>query len=255
MQRERQMLKQRLAAGDPILGTFLKTTHPNVVEVLATCGFDCICIDAEHAPFDRQSMDLCLLAARAGGVPALVRPPSAMPHHYLAALDSGADGVIVPHIRTADEARELVRAVHYGPGGRGYAGSTRAAGFGLTAMSDHRQGSAERTIAIAQIEDAEALDEIGEIALVEGLDALFVGRIDLTVSLGCLAPEDSPVEEAVGRIVDACAMAGKPVGMFLPRAAEVPVWRERGASFFLLGSDHSLMRSGARQLRQEAGLS
>jgi len=254
MQNEKLTLKHRLAAGDPILGTFLKTTHPHVVEVLATCGFDCVCIDAEHAPFDRQSMDLCLLAARAGGLPALVRPPSALPHHYLAALDSGADGVLVPHIRTASEARELVQAVHFGPGGRGYAGSTRAAGYGLTPMSDHRQRSAERTVAIAQIEDAEALVAIDEIALVEGLDALFVGRIDLTVSLGCRSPDDPQVEEAVGRIVDACAKAGKPVGMFLPRATDVPAWRARGASFFLLGSDHSLMRSGARQLRAESGL-
>jgi len=255
MKDERATLKQRLAAGDPILGTFLKTTNPHVVEVLATCGFDCICIDAEHAPFDRHSIDLCLLAARAGGVPALVRPASAMPHHYLSALDSGADGVLVPHIRTADEARELARAVHYGPGGRGYAGSTRAAGFGMAAMPDHRRLSRERTVAIAQIEDAEALDEIDAIARVEGLDALFVGRIDLTVSLGCESPDDARVEEAVGRIVEACVTARKPVGMFLPRAADVPAWLARGVNFFLLGSDHSLMRSGARQLRLDTGLS
>ena len=246
--------KQRLAAGEALLGTFVKTTHPHVVEVLATCGFACLCLDAEHAPFDRQSIDLCLMAARAGGVPALVRPATASPHDILAALDSGADGILAPHIRSAEEATALVKAMHYGPGGRGYAGSTRAAGYGLTPMPEHRRASAERMVAIAQIEDVEALEAIDAVAAVEGVDALFIGRIDLTVSLGCASPDDPLVEAAVGQIVEACVAAGKPVGMFLPRAGDVPQWRARGASFFLLGSDHSMMRAGAAALRGEAGI-
>jgi len=244
--------KQKLASGAPLLGTFLKTPHPHVVEVLASGGLDCICIDAEHAPFDRRDIDLCVMAARAGGLPAIVRPASAAPHELLNALDCGADGIVVPHIRSAAEATQLARQAHYGAGGRGFAGSTRAAGYGLTPIADHLGNSALRTAVIAQIEDAEALDEIDAIAAVGGIDALFVGRIDLTISLGCSSPDDSRVVAAVDLIVAACGRAGRASGMFVSRAEDVAHWRNKGASLFLLASDHNLLRSGARALRIDA---
>ncbi len=246
--------KQRLQACEPLLGTFLKTPHPHVVEVLATGGMDCICIDAEHAPFDRNAIDLCVMAARAGGLPSIVRPASGAPHELLNALDCGADGVVVPHIRSVDEAVQLARTAHYGPGGRGFAGSTRASGYGLTSIADHLANSAARTAVIAQIEDIEALDQIDAIAAVEGIDALFVGRIDLTISLGCTSPDDLKVLAAVELIVAACKRAGRASGMFLSRAADVGHWREQGASLFLLASDHNFLRSGARAMRVDAGL-
>lgn len=246
--------KQRLNAGEPLLGTFLKIPHPHVVEVLATGGLDCLCIDAEHAPFDRSAIDLCVMAARAGGLPAIVRPASGAPNELLNALDCGADGVVVPHIRSLEEAHELARMAHYGPGGRGFAGSTRASGYGLTPITEHLTATAARTAVIAQIEDVEALDEIDAIAAVPGIDALFVGRIDLTVSLGCTSPDDPKVVAAVELIVAACKRAGRASGMFLSRAADVGHWRERGASLFLLASDHNFIRSGARAMRLDAGL-
>ena len=251
---ETKSFKQRLRAGDPLLGIFQKIPHPHVVEVLATGGLDCICIDAEHAPFDRGAIDFCVMAARAGGLPAIVRPSSAAPHELLNALDCGADGVVVPHIRTAEEATTLARIAHYGPGGRGFAGSTRAAGYGLCSIPDHLSATAARTAVIAQIEDAEALDAIDAIAAVEGIDALFVGRIDLTISLGCTSPDDERVVAAVDRIVAACKRAGRASGMFLSRSADVGHWRDKGASLFLLSSDASFLRSGARALRSDAGL-
>ena len=246
--------KHALAAGTPLLGTFVKTPHPHIVEVLAGGGLDCLCLDAEHAPFDRAAIDLCIMAARAGGVPVLVRPASGAPHELLNSLDCGADGVVVPHIRSAAEARELARHARYGPGGRGYAGSTRAAGYGLVGIGDHLAATAGRVAIIAQIEDAEALDDIDAIAAVEGIDALFVGRIDLTISLGCISPDDPRVVAAVDRIVDACRRVGRASGMFLSRAADVAEWRSKGVSLFLLASDHSFIRAGARALRGDTGM-
>ena len=245
--------KQDLQSGQPLLGTFLKTPHPHVVEVLTTSGLDCLCIDAEHAPFDRQAIDLCVMAARAGGLPAIVRPASSAAHELLNALDCGADGVLVPHIRSAEEATLLARHAHFGPGGRGYAGSTRAAGFGTFSIDHHLANSKTRTTVIAQIEDAEALDEIDAIAAVDGIDALFVGRIDLTISLGCTAPDNPRVVAAVDRIVTACNRAGRASGMFVSSPTEVPQWREKGSNLFLLSSDHGFIRAGARAIRTDAG--
>ena len=248
------MLKERIAAGDVLLGTFLKTPSPILIEVLATCGLDLLCLDAEHAPFGRADLDLCLLAARAGGMPVLVRTPTAAPEHILNALDCGADGVLLPHIRSAAEAAAAAMAAAYGPGGRGYAGSSRAARYGLAPMGEHRAASAARTVVIAQIEDVEALDEIEAIAATPGIDALFVGRIDLTVALDAASPDAPEVIAAVDRIVAAGRAAGRPVGMFVPRNEDVAGWRDKGATLFLQGSDHAFLRSGAAALRQATGL-
>ena len=243
-----QTLKARLASGEVIVGTFVKTPSPIVVEVLSLTPLDCVCLDAEHAPFDRGTLDTCILAARAGGMPALVRVPSAAPEHLLQALDSGATGVVMPHVRSAAEAEAVARAAHYGRGGRGYAGSSRAAGYTMMTMAQHKQASAERTVVIAQIEDPEAVDAIDAIARVAGIDALFIGRVDLTVALGAETQDDPRVITAVDRVVAAAVAAGKTVGMFLARVEDVAYWRARGATLFLLGSDHTFLLAGARDL-------
>lgn len=241
-------LKGRLAAQELVVGTFVKTPSPILVEVLSMTALDCLCLDAEHAPFDRGSLDSCLHAARAGVMEVLVRVPSGAPEHILNALDCGATGVVVPHVRTVAEAEAVAKAAQYGPGGRGYAGSSRAAGYTTIAMGQHKENSAARTVVIAQIEDPEAVDVVEGIAGVAGLDALFVGRVDLTVAYGAESQDDARVVAAVERICAAGLAAGKPVGMFLARVEDVPYWRERGACLFLLGSDHGFLLAGASDL-------
>lgn len=246
--------KERLIGGAPLLGTFQKTPAPVITEILALSDLDCVCLDAEHAPFDRGAIDLCVMAARAGGMPVLVRSPTSAPEHILAALDSGANGVVLPHIRSVDEARAAANAAHYGRGGRGYAGTTRSAGFAGRSIADHLERSAASTIVIAQIEDIEAVDVVEAIAAVDGIDALFVGRIDLTVALGATSPVDAAVVAMVERIVAAGRNSGRAVGMFVSDMAEIPHWRAAGANLFLLGSDHGFLLSGAKEMRAATGL-
>lgn len=244
--------KVRVAGGEPVLGCFVKTPHHNVIEVLALSALDCLVLDAEHAPFDRGDLDRCILAARAGGKPVIVRPPATRPEHVLNALDLGAAGVLLPHIRSAAEAEEAVRACYYGPGGRGFAGSTRAAGYTTLGMARTR-AEGEAVTVIAQIEDVDALDAIDAIARVPGVDALFVGRADLTVALGAAHSDEPVVVEAVERICRAGRDAGRAVGMFLARPADAASWRAKGASLFLLGSDQEFLLKGAAALVAEAG--
>lgn len=241
-------LKSRLAAHDLIVGTFIKTPSAIVAEVLSLTALDCVCLDAEHAPFDRGSLDACILAARAGGMEVLVRTPSAAPEHLLSALDSGATGVLVPHVRSLAEAEAVVKAAHYGHGGRGYAGSSRAAGYTTLTMAQHKLASAQRTVVIAQIEDPEAVDAVESIAAIPGLDALFIGRADLTVAYGAESQDDPRVVAAVERVCASGMASGKPIGMFLARIDDAAYWRGRGASLFLLGSDHGFLLHGANDL-------
>lgn len=239
--------RERLLAGNLLSGTWVKTPHPHVVEVLALSPLDVLVLDAEHAPFDRGNLDQCVLAARAGGKPVLVRPASSAHEQILNALDIGADGVILPHIRTAKEAADAVKACHYIRGGRGYAGSSRAAGYTTKGMAKHR-ADARNVVVIAQIEDVEGVDNIDSIACVEGIDALFIGRADLTIAFGAETPDDPVVVEAVDRIVAAGRAAGRPTGMFLGRMGDIGLWRDKGASLFILGSDHDFLLQGAAKL-------
>lgn len=243
--------KERLASRMLTVGTWIKTPDPTIVEVLGSTDLDCLVLDAEHAPFDRGEIDLCVQAAQHSGKPVLVRIAAARSEYALQALDCGATGIVVPHVRSGAEAKAALRMCHYGRGGRGYAGSSRAAGFTRTPMADHLANSTARTVVILQIEDPEAIDDIDAIAQVSGVDALFVGRIDLSVAMG-KSPDDPEVVAAVEQVCAAGKRHGRVIGMFLSRVADVCTWQERGASLFILGSDQSFLLSGAAQLSEAA---
>ena len=242
--------RDRLRAGEVLAGTWVKTPNPIVVEVLALTALDCLVLDAEHAPFDRTAIDLCIMAARAGGKTVIVRPPSAAPEHILNALDCGADGVILPHIASVAAAEAAVRACSYTRNGRGYAGTARSAGYASIPMAAHRANAGGITV-IAQIEDVEGVEDIDAIAAVPGIDALFIGRADLTIAYGAASSDDPRVVAAVERVVAAGVAAGRTTGMFLPRTSDVAHWRERGSRLFILASDHDFIRAGAAQLVAE----
>lgn len=245
--------KDRLGMGEFLLGTFQKTPHYHITEVLSMTPIDVVCLDAEHAPFDRASLDQCQAIARANDFPALERIPHNTPAAILDCLDRGAAGVVIPHVRTAAEAAAAAKACAYGAGGRGFAGSTRAAGYATRPMADILQAAKTQVSVVAQIEDPEALDEIDAIAAIPGIDCLFVGRADLTVALGAASPKDDIVLDAVERILEACRQHDRACGMFVADLAEIPEWRRKGASLFLLQSDHAMMMAGAKQLRASVG--
>jgi 2-keto-3-deoxy-L-rhamnonate aldolase RhmA len=240
--------RRRLLARELLVGTFLKTPSAPLAELIGLSGLDCLCVDAEHAPFDRAALDVVLLAARAQDLPSLVRVPEAEAAAILNALDLGASGVVLPHVTSADAAARIATACRYGPRGRGYAGSSRAAGYGSRTMTEVIAAANASVCVVAQIEDAEALSQIDAIAAVDGIDCLFVGRMDLTVSLGASSPDEPVVVDAVRRICAAGRRHNRCVGMFTPTTAEAAHWRSEGASFFLLGSDQQWVLQGAREL-------
>lgn len=245
-----QTFRNRLRAGDTIAGSFLKTPSSICAEIMALTDFDVICIDAEHAPFGCLETDQCIAAMRAQDMPCLVRIGSDSPHDICNALDSGATGIVVPHVKTAAQAAAIVDAAHFAPGHRGYAGSPRAAGYTTLPMQEYLARSREETTVIVQIEDLEALDNVAEIAAVEGIDALFIGRVDLAVAME-QSVSAAPVLAAIEGICEAARDFPPAVGMFTPNADEVPGWIDKGASLFLLGSDHGFMLAGANELARK----
>ncbi len=127
--------RQRVIAREPLIGTFLKTPTGHATEIIADAGFDFVIIDQEHSPFDRTSSDVAFLAARAAGIPALVRVPG--PEAILSVLDCGAAGVLIPHVASVDYARKVAALCRYRGGKRGFATSTRAGRYTAVPMWQH----------------------------------------------------------------------------------------------------------------------
>lgn len=234
------------------LGTFVKTPHPHIIEVLALAELDFLILDAEHSPYDRASLDLCIMTARLSGLPALVRIPDAAPSTILNALDCGATGIQVPHVCSASQAEEIVKRSHYGENGRGYAGSTRAANYATKPMAEHLATSKTATTVVAQIEDPEGVDNVEAIAAVEGIDALFIGQVDLAVAYGAPSVQADVVRDASLKVIEAAKRNNKPVGMFVADASQISAWKEAGVSFFGLASEHKMIIDGFN--RQRAAL-
>ena len=237
--------RKRLVAGEILKGTFIKTPTGHATEIFGDLGFDFVIIDEEHAPFDRRSIDDALLAARAAGIAGLVRVSSGTPANLLSVLDCGAAGVLVPHVASVERAREVASACRYRRGSRGFSNSPRAGRYGGLNLSQHIEQGDTITTVIAQIEDPHALGCVDDIARVEGIDALFVGRGDLAAAMGEASVEASPVREASERIAKAAIAAGKPVLFFVGSLADASAMRQLGGSAFVYASDQSLMRQAA----------
>ncbi|MBB3005049.1 2-keto-3-deoxy-L-rhamnonate aldolase RhmA [Paraburkholderia tropica] len=242
--------RQRLRSGAVIVSSFIKTGHYQPVEVAGAAGLDAVVIDAEHAAFGAGELDACLMACRAAGVAGLVRVPDTQAATLLRVLDMGADGVLVPHVRNAAQAAEIVARTRYAQGVRGFSNSARAGDYGVTPMGEHIARQDENICVICQIEDEDALAHLDAIAAVDGVDCLFVGRADLSVSLGTFDLDAPAVAHATRAALGAAVDAGKTGGIFLGETTTVPEWRAAGASFFVIGSDQSMMRAGWRQAAQ-----
>lgn len=238
--------RSRMLAGDKLAGTFMKTPSHDVVEVLALSGLDFICLDAEHSAFDRAALDACMAVARALDFPVLVRVASGTPEAILQALDMGAVGVVVPHVDSVEKARAVAKSARFGLGGRGFAGSTRWAGYATRTMPDLLARSRDETVVIAQIEEPSGVDAADAIAAVDGIDGLFLGPADLSVSYG----HDGQDNADLPRAFEACGAATKAHGKaFISWVSSPEQAQERahhGLTVFFIASEHAWMLQGAK---------
>lgn len=239
--------RERLLSGAPLLGTFIKTPASHTTEILGELGFDFVVIDAEHAPFDRLTIDRILVAARAFNVAALVRVARNDPASILAALDDGATGILVPHVTNAEQARRVVAASRYRAGRRGFSNSPRAGGYGRADVWEHVDAADRSVAALAMIEDPEALQCLDEILQTPGLDAAFIGRGDLTVALGAASTDAPQVRSAVEQISAAARGAGRPLCAHVSGidGGEMRWLKSLGVTAFIVSSDQGLMRRAA----------
>jgi 4-hydroxy-2-oxoheptanedioate aldolase len=235
---EREALRSRIDRGEAVYGLIVKMPNQPVVEMAGYAGFDLVMIDTEHGLADDSALENHLRSATLAGISALVRLGRNDPVSILRVLDAGAAGVIVPHISTAGEAADAVRAAHYPPlGSRGLAISTIAGRYGAVTLNEHLEDAQRNTIVLAQAEDKDAAANIRSIVAVPDLTGVWIGPTDLSMSLGHPGQSDHPVvAAAIENIAQATTAAGRALCVIADSAEDAERWVERGARIILFNS-------------------
>lgn len=208
-------MKEKLLSGRPAFGVSVMFPSPQVVEMVGRLGFDWVLIDCEHGSTSPESVELMVMAAELAGLTPIARPWTNSPEAILRLMDRGVMGVQIPHVNTAADARRAVESVKFHPlGNRGLAAGTRPANYGFgVSPADYVVEANRETLVCVQLEEAEALHNLGEILQVEGVDVLFVGPSDLSQSMGHPGRSDVPeVREAMNQAFAAIVAAGKVPG-------------------------------------------
>ena len=223
--------RARVLAREWLCGTFLNLGSPITVELAGAIGFDWLLIDHEHGAFGEDTLLHQLQAAAATPAPAIVRIAANEPARFKRVLDAGAQGVMVPYITSAAEARAAVSAMRYPPRGtRGVAKSHRGSRFGLE-FDEYYRHAHERLLGVMQIETPGAVETIDEIAGIDGVDVLFVGPTDLSYNMGI--PDDlghPRFQAALERVSAAGSVHGKAAGILVHAPDLVTRCRELGTA-------------------------
>ena len=240
-------LKQRLASGEVLHGTWCGLDHPAAVQILGQAGFDFVSLDMQHSFNTFGSMNVMIDALDKSGSAGMIRVPWNTPDYIMRALDLGAEAVIVPMVNTAEEARRAADACRYAPAGTRSWGPIWSVPRGR--LVEHQDGDA-RAICVVMIETAAGLDNLDAILAVEGVDAVYIGPNDLSLSLGLGRVHYTASEklrETIISIVRRCRAAGKIVGIDCTGAEQAHYWRDQGCNFTIFASDAGLLYSAARE--------
>lgn len=236
--------KERMRAGEVLLGTFIQTPHPVICEFLGGLGFDLLCVEAEHSAMGAETIQSLVSACDLAGVESLVRIADNDWRLVAGALDAGAAGVICPRVNSAAELEALVRSALYPPVGERGIGPGRATSYGYNSGPDYRGRANARNLVAAQVETKEAVSNLDDIVRVDGLDMVFVGPADLASSLGLAGMDDPRLGATIGRILETAQAAGKLTGIFAGNSRSAAQWISKGARFVLLASDLMFMEGG-----------
>ncbi len=219
-----------------------------VAEAISTAGFDWIVLDMEHGPNELPDLVTQLQAMKGGTASPVVRVPWNDFVVIKRVLDIGAQSLLVPYVQNADEARQAVAAIRYPMAGiRGVAGTSRATGYG--AIKDYATKAAGELCLLLQVETAEAMGRLEDIASVDGVDGVFIGPADLSASMGHLGNINAPeVQDAIRGAASRLKAIGKPSGILALGEADIRRSMDWGFDFIAVGVDMGIIARGAEAL-------
>lgn len=228
------LVKEKLEKGQKVIGTFFSMGNPSAMECLGYTGMDFAIIDTEHGPFDTESAMALVRAAEAVGLTPFMRIADVSHQEIQRAVDMGVQALIVPCLRSLDDMRKLVDLAKFAPiGNRGFI-KGRGSGFGYRdwasgSVAEYMAASNDRLLVIPQCETAECLDSIEQVVAMDGIDGIFIGPFDLSISLGIPGDFDHPAfKAAVDRILSACKSAGKYCLIFSTSTAKAREYLAQG---------------------------
>jgi 2-keto-3-deoxy-L-rhamnonate aldolase RhmA len=240
-------IKEQLRRRELLTGILLSLPSPEIAETCAEAGFDWLFLDMEHGLLDFEAVQR-MIQAVGGKSACVVRVPANEPIWIAKALDTGANGLIFPHLNRAEEARAAIDAAQYSPEGSRSIGLARAQGYGHR-VADCLNRANKEIVLVAQAEHIDAAGNIEDILSVQGVDAVFIGPFDLSASLGIPGRTgDLRVRRAIGRIRTACTARGIPCGIFCPDARTARKAAAKGFSFNCVSTDTLLLGGAARNL-------
>ncbi|MGD9511412.1 MAG: HpcH/HpaI aldolase/citrate lyase family protein [Geminicoccaceae bacterium] len=248
MQERPNPLKAAVTAGRPQLGLWCSLASALTTEVVAGSGAGWLLIDGEHSPNDLRTVMVQLQVLGGFACEAVVRLPSDDPTLIKQAMDVGARSLMIPNVRSAEQAQTIVRGMAYAPHGfRGFSVAHRANAFGRIA-GYHANARAQQLLAV-QIECADGVSNAREIAAVDGVDVLFVGPGDLSTNLGAMGnPNARHVQDAIASVREAAAASGKASVILAPVKADADRYLADGFTMVAVGSDLGLLARGADAL-------
>ncbi len=249
------VILDKLARGETVITAKVCYADPELVEMVASSGFDAIWICLEHKRLDPSTVYALIQACRLGGADALIRVRPSNHTDVLHLLEAGARAIMLPRIRHPDEVREVVRAMKFPPlGCRGLDPVHPEADFGRIPTAEYLAGANAGNCLVVQIEEPDVVPHIDAIAAMPGVDVLFIGPGDLTLGLGRFGKTDDPEVRAILQTVaDACARHGKVAA--IPCAPEqVEGYRAMGYRFFNITSDYRCLTAGLKAARAAVGL-
>lgn len=217
----------------PLMGIFASIASPALIEMAAYAQFDFVVVDNEHGPAGIETTEHMLRAARGAGIAPIVRVSGVNTQEILRTLDIGASGVQVPQVNTVEQARQVVAAAKYPPeGSRGVAFGTRAAGFGFFGGAAYVESANKETVIITHIETVEAVENLEMMLEVPGIDVMFIGPTDLSVSMGHPGNPGHPeVQETIATTVGRIAAAGVAPGIMLTGNDQFELYAEMGVRY------------------------
>lgn len=241
--------RARLKDGQCI-GIFSKTTDSGMVEAAGHAGLDFIILDMEHGPIGQETLHHHVRAAALTPMVSIVRVNGHDPDMIGSVLDSGADGVQVPNVSTAEQARNAIAAARYHPGGnRGVCRFVRAANFGTKDRGEYL-ASANETIVVLQVEGLEGIGNLDEILKVPDFDVLFVGPYDLSQSVGKPGQVSDPeVLALIGQIASKAGNRGLALGVFADTPSAIKEQAATGFSYLSYSVDQNIFAEGCSAIR------
>ena len=249
----KNVVKERLKAGQPVFGSFLNFYSPNVVEILGYSGLDFVIVDAEHGAMAPRDVEDMVRAADTVGLTPIIRVAVNLQQNILRYLDTGALGVQMPMINSRADAELAVRSVKYYPEGRRGLAGTRAAKYGLVEpLSEYVKQANAETLLVTHVETVQALETLPEVLEVPGIDVVFIGPTDLSQAMGYPGrPQEASVQEAIDRTIRQVLDAGKVVGTIVSSGEQARRLVDRGV-LYLATTAIGLLASSARQYMRDA---